>query len=168
MVYCKTSLRNRRSCISQAVSAIGLCFYCWKKVPETRLSRKDFKVSRQLMKQVFSYASLTCVQQSVMNFGILMVQGLVNSFGTAVMAAFTAAVKIDSFACTRFRERLLYFHCTKLRSRQKCPHSERYKKCIWNNHSLLPASLTGHLPVCTTTDANLHFSRRNGNYPYRY
>lgn len=33
-----------------------------------------------------------------MNFGILMVQGLVNSFGTAVMAGFTAAVKIDSFA----------------------------------------------------------------------
>ena len=33
-----------------------------------------------------------------MNFGILMVQGLVNSFGTSVMAAFTAAVKIDSFA----------------------------------------------------------------------
>lgn len=27
-----------------------------------------------------------------------MVQGLVNSFGTAVMAAFAAAVKIDSFA----------------------------------------------------------------------
>lgn len=33
-----------------------------------------------------------------MNFGILMVQGLVNSFGTRVMAAFAAAVKIDSFA----------------------------------------------------------------------
>ena len=26
--------------ISQAVSAIGLCFYCWKKVPETRLSKR--------------------------------------------------------------------------------------------------------------------------------
>lgn len=33
-----------------------------------------------------------------MNLGILMVQGLVNSFGPAVMAAFAAAVKIDSFA----------------------------------------------------------------------
>ena len=33
-----------------------------------------------------------------MNFGILMVQGLVNSFGAVVMAAFAAAVKIDSFA----------------------------------------------------------------------
>ena len=33
-----------------------------------------------------------------MNPGILMVQGLVNSFGPIVMAAFAAAVKIDSFA----------------------------------------------------------------------
>lgn len=41
---------------------------------------------------------MTCIQQSVMNFGILMVQGLVNSFGPVVMAAFAAAVKIDSFA----------------------------------------------------------------------
>lgn len=33
-----------------------------------------------------------------MNLGILMVQGLVNRFGTIVMAAFAAGVKIDSFA----------------------------------------------------------------------
>ena len=33
-----------------------------------------------------------------MNLGILMVQGLVNSFGPTIMAAFAAAVKIDSFA----------------------------------------------------------------------
>ena len=33
-----------------------------------------------------------------MNFGILMVQGLVNSFGTSVMAAFAAGVKIDTLA----------------------------------------------------------------------
>ena len=41
---------------------------------------------------------LTCMQQSVMNLGILMVQGLVNSFGAVVMAAFAAATKIDAFA----------------------------------------------------------------------
>ena len=33
-----------------------------------------------------------------MNFGILMIQGLVNSFGVNVMSAFAAAVKIDIFA----------------------------------------------------------------------
>ena len=33
-----------------------------------------------------------------MNFGILLVQRLVDSFGPVVMAAFAASVKIDSFA----------------------------------------------------------------------
>ncbi len=33
-----------------------------------------------------------------MNLGILMIQGLVNSFGTTIMAAFAAAVKIDTLA----------------------------------------------------------------------
>ena len=44
------------------------------------------------------FSLLTCVQQSVMNLGILLVQGVVNGFGPAVMAAFAAAVKIDAFA----------------------------------------------------------------------
>lgn len=33
-----------------------------------------------------------------MNFGILCVQGIVNSFGTVIMAAFAVAVKIDTIA----------------------------------------------------------------------
>ena len=60
--------------------------------------KEDMHFDRVSVKEIVSFSSLTCVQQSVMNFGILMVQGLVNSFGTAVMAAFAAAVKIDSFA----------------------------------------------------------------------
>ena len=50
------------------------------------------------MREISSYSALTCLQQSIMNLGILAVQGLVNSFGTTVMAAFAAAVKIDAFA----------------------------------------------------------------------
>ena len=41
---------------------------------------------------------MTSIQQSIMNFGILCVQSLVNSFGLAAMAAFTAGVKIDALA----------------------------------------------------------------------
>lgn len=84
--------------ISQFVSGIGLCIYTLAKFPEFRLSRKDMRLHRRSIQEITSYSTLTCVQQSVMNFGILMVQGLVNSFGTGVMAAFAAAVKIDSFA----------------------------------------------------------------------
>ena len=50
------------------------------------------------IKEIASYSALTCMQQSIMNLGILAVQGLVNSFGTTIMAAFAAGVKIDAFA----------------------------------------------------------------------
>ena len=50
------------------------------------------------IREITSFSALTCLQQSIMNLGILAVQGLVNSFGTTVMAAFAAAVKIDAFA----------------------------------------------------------------------
>ena len=40
-----------------------------------------------MVKEILHLSVLTSVQQSVMNFGILMVQGLVNSFGPVVMAA---------------------------------------------------------------------------------
>ncbi len=84
--------------IAQGVSAIGLMLYVLRRRPELRLRKEDMHFDRVSVKEIASFSSLTCVQQSVMNFGILMVQGLVNSFGTAVMAAFAAAVKIDSFA----------------------------------------------------------------------
>lgn len=84
--------------IAQAVSAIGLMIYVLHRRPELRVCREDMRLDRISVREIASFSSLTCIQQSVMNFGILMVQGLVNSFGTAVMAAFAAAVKIDSFA----------------------------------------------------------------------
>ncbi|EKN06570.1 MATE family efflux transporter [Parabacteroides johnsonii] len=84
--------------IAQGMAASGILLYTYKTRPELRLHRKDMRFDRSSLKEITSFSTLTCVQQSVMNFGILMVQGLVNSFGTAVMAAFAAAVKIDSFA----------------------------------------------------------------------
>ena len=83
---------------AQTVAAAGLCLYTRRRYPELNLTRADCKTDMESLRRVSSWSFLTCLQQSVMNFGILMVQGLVNSFGTSVMAAFAAAVKIDSFA----------------------------------------------------------------------
>ena len=63
-----------------------------------RVERRHCYWDGQVVKDIAGLSVLTCMQQSIMNFGILMVQGLVNSFGPVVMAAFAAAVKIDSFA----------------------------------------------------------------------
>ena len=83
---------------SQAVSGVGIMVYTLKSVPVLRLRMADLHPDGKTMKEITSFSALTSVQQSVMNFGILMVQGLVNSFGMHTMAAFAAAVKIDSFA----------------------------------------------------------------------
>lgn len=84
--------------IAQGISAAGISVYCLKCLPNIRLKKRHLQFSRELTKDIIQYSSLTCIQQSIMNFGILMIQGLVNSFGVQVMAAFAAAVKIDSFA----------------------------------------------------------------------
>ena len=81
---------------AQAISVIGLAFYVWKDwrdlIPPKGNRRRDGKI----ILRVVSSASLTSIQQSAMNFGILMIQGLVNSFGVVVMAAFSVVVKIDT------------------------------------------------------------------------
>ncbi len=84
--------------LSQWVSGVGLLLYTLRRSPELRPSRQDFRWNPGDVREIVRLSSLTCLQQSVMNFGILLVQGRVNSFGPAVMAAFAAAVKIDSFA----------------------------------------------------------------------
>lgn len=84
--------------IAQAYCAIGLTIYTLKKCPELIPRLQDCKFSFAMLKDIANSSVLTCTQQSVMNFGILLVQGLVNSFGSTVMAAFTVAVKIDSLA----------------------------------------------------------------------
>ena len=90
--------------VSQAVGALLIVWHTYRKRSELRLRREDMRFDRAGFKEILSFSSLTCIQQSIMNFGILLVQGLVNSFGTVVMAAFAAAVKIDSFAYTPVQE----------------------------------------------------------------
>lgn len=84
--------------ISQYISGIGIAIYTYVKMPQFRFEKKYCKLSRGIAKEITQFSFLTSLQQSVMNFGILMVQGLINSFGPVVMAAFAAGVKIDSFA----------------------------------------------------------------------
>ena len=84
--------------ISQYVSGIGIALYTKIKFPRLLKKEKHIRLRMSRMKEITSFSALTCLQQSIMNLGILAVQGLVNSYGTTVMAAFAAAVKIDSFA----------------------------------------------------------------------
>ena len=84
--------------LAQWFSGVGLLIYKGLRCPQLKVERQQMRVRAETAREVTGASVLTCLQQSVMNLGILMVQGLVNSFGASVMAAFAAAVKIDSFA----------------------------------------------------------------------
>ena len=83
---------------AQWFSGLGITLYTIKRCPQLLPEKKHRQITTHTVKEIAAASVLTCLQQSVMNLGILMVQGLVNSFGTVIMAAFAAAVKIDSFA----------------------------------------------------------------------
>ncbi len=84
--------------IAQYISGVGITFYALLRSPQLRALHGSLRLRWSRVREIAGFSILTCIQQSVMNLGILMVQGLVNSFGPTVMAAFAAAVKIDAFA----------------------------------------------------------------------
>lgn len=84
--------------IAQGIAGTGVMLYVILRMPQVLPERQHMVIQPELVCYIGNYSALTCVQQSVMNFGILMIQGLVNSFGTVIMAAFAAAVKIDTLA----------------------------------------------------------------------
>lgn len=84
--------------IAQGVSSLLCLVYAFVKLPVIRIKAKEFVFDRALFSMIKKYSLLTALQQSIMTFGMVCVQGLVNSFGTDTMAAFTAAGKVDSLA----------------------------------------------------------------------
>lgn len=84
--------------IAQLAAGVGIAAYSFWKEPNLHFEKGALKIRACRIREIFSYSISTGIQQSVMNFGILMIQGLVNSFGMATMAAFAAGVKIDTLA----------------------------------------------------------------------
>ncbi|MGN0978254.1 MAG: MATE family efflux transporter [Faecousia sp.] len=82
--------------IAQGAAGSGITVYSLAKLPVLKRNRNGWNPRR--LKEIIVNDVATGIQQSVMNFGILMIQGLVNSFGATVMASFAAAVKIDTIA----------------------------------------------------------------------
>lgn len=83
---------------AQALSAVCIAVYFFRRATHCCPEKRHLRYNGRLLRSIVNNSVLTAAQQSIMNFGILMVQGLVNSFGFAASAAFAAVVKIDAFA----------------------------------------------------------------------
>jgi len=84
--------------IAQGVSAILCIVYVYKRVPLLALKRSEWVFDMEIFKNMLRIGIPSSIQQTVASLGMMAVQGLVNSFGSVTMAAYTAASRMDSFA----------------------------------------------------------------------
>ena len=84
--------------IAEGLSALMCIIYVNLRIPMLHLRKNDFKDTSKLIKRTISYGSTTALQQCSQPIGKLLIQGVVNTLGVAVIAAFNAVGKIEDFA----------------------------------------------------------------------
>ncbi|WP_123610482.1 MATE family efflux transporter [Mobilisporobacter senegalensis] len=84
--------------ISQGVSGL-LCFiYIKKKFPILKFQKKDWKFNSNTAKHLLKIGLPMSFQFSITAIGVMILQSAINSFGSTVVAAFTAASKVEPLA----------------------------------------------------------------------
>lgn len=84
--------------IAQGVSAL-LCFlYMFRKFDILKTSRQDYYLDRQGVFNMLYIGIPMALNYSITAIGTMILQGAVNIFGSSVVAAFTAASKVENLA----------------------------------------------------------------------
>jgi len=73
-------------------------FYIYFKIPILHLKKSDWRFSKKMLKEQLSIALPMSLQFSVLSFSMMVIQATCNSFGADVIAAFTAALRIEQLA----------------------------------------------------------------------
>ncbi|MFI3210478.1 MAG: MATE family efflux transporter [Peptostreptococcaceae bacterium] len=83
--------------IAQAISGFLCLIYAYKKLPLLKLKKEDFKCEKEYYTKHLKVAIPMSLQFSIIALGTMIMQGAVNSFGSDVVGAFTAANKVEQF-----------------------------------------------------------------------
>ena len=88
--------------IAQGVSCILSVAVILKKLRQIKTEEKAPLFSWKMLGRVSAYAVPSILQQSFVSVGNIFIQGLVNSYGKSVIAGYSAAIKLNTFAVTSF------------------------------------------------------------------
>ena len=84
--------------ISQFISFILCFFYVKLKYSNLIFSKFHFSIDFNILKEILTIGMSAMLQQVLISIGFIVIQILVNSFGTDCIAAFISASRIDAFA----------------------------------------------------------------------
>lgn len=83
--------------IAQGVSSVLCIIYVYIKIPLIRLKPKELVLDRPLLRRTIQYSWVSALQQTCLYIGKLLVQGVVNPFGTDAIAAYNSVTRVDAF-----------------------------------------------------------------------
>lgn len=86
--------------IAQGVSAVFCFVYMFTKFELLKIHRKDFYYDFKTIRNMLAIGIPMSINYSVTAIGVMVLQSAVNVFGSSVVAAFTAATKVENL-CTQ-------------------------------------------------------------------
>lgn len=86
--------------ICQGISCILAVFFVFKRFAKIETNGKIAVFSFSLLKDISIIAIPSILQQSFISVGNIVIQGIVNEFGSGVMAGYAAAVKLNNLVIT--------------------------------------------------------------------
>lgn len=81
--------------IAQFVSAVTCLIYAYNKIPYFKLSKEQLKPHKDIIIHSFRLGVPIALQNAMIAVSSMALQGVVNSFGTTVMAAYTIIMRIE-------------------------------------------------------------------------
>lgn len=88
--------------ICQGVSCILSLMVVFKRLAGIELAEKALIFSWDIFKRIAVVAIPSILQQSSISVGNIIIQGVINGFGTGVMAGYSASVKLNNLVITSF------------------------------------------------------------------
>ncbi len=82
---------------TQATACLLFYLYIKSALPQLLFTKIDMVWNKVLVKQTISYGTMTALQQSSLYLGKILIQNAINGLGTAVIASFAAATRLESF-----------------------------------------------------------------------
>lgn len=97
VLYCNMGVAGvaLATIIAQAVSAVLCIVYAYCKVPYFKLSKEELKPQKEIIYKSFRLGIPVALQNSMIAISCMALQGVVNTFGEEVMAAYTITGRIE-------------------------------------------------------------------------
>ena len=96
--------------IAQGIACVLALITMVKRLRQIKTDKKAEYFSADMLKRIARIAIPSILQQSFVSIGNIFVQGLINSFGSSVIAGYSAAIKLNTFTITSFTTPVSYTH----------------------------------------------------------